>query len=56
MGFPAIPFAGKQIIDDPRRASIGSLFRRMEFEGQGVDLAFELGRQRLVDEAMPLQA
>ena len=38
-----------------RAAHFASSPGACELEGQGMDLAFELGRQRLVDEAMPRQ-
>ena len=39
-----------------RAGSFRILSRRVDLEGQGMDLALELGRQRLVDEAMARQA
>jgi hypothetical protein len=37
------------------KGSLYSLFGRVELEGKGMDPAFDLGRQRFVDEAMARQ-
>ena len=53
------PYFFHQLLLPRARAGRGSanfLFRRIGFQSQGVDLAFELGGQRLVDEAVALQA